>query len=229
MYIRAKRVFIVFFLLILTFTAYAQAQTQSPYTGSSSDAQVLINIPALRQYGNYTCGTTCVQMLMNWLFPYEGDLNLATYEEELGTTKDAGTPPENIVRFLVESGVSISPRENKTIDELVAALNAGRPTLMCIQAWSSAEDGSYNTNNPSDSETYLAEGHWVICVGYKQTENGLRFFFNDPACVGHCLLDEAELNARWIDMDDAGRVYDHYGIEISGTGVYNPDGAFHLD
>ena len=223
----AKRIFIVFLLTALSLCAPAQAE--SPYDGSLADAQVLIRIPALRQYGGYTCGTTCVQMLMNWLFPYEGDLNLAAYEEALGTTEDAGTPPESIVRFLAESGVAACEKENKTVDELAAALDAGRPTLMCIQAWSSAEDGSYNTADPSNPETYLAEGHWVICVGYQQTENGRRFVCHDPACVGQCLLDEAELHARWIDMDGAGRVYDHYGIEISGASAYDPNGAFHLD
>ena len=30
-------------------------------------------------------------------------------------------------------------------------------------------------------------------------------------------------------MDGAGRVYDHYGIEISGASAYDPNGAFHLD
>lgn len=223
----AKKIFVVLLLLALSLCGAAQAQ--SPYDGSVADADVFISIPALRQYGGYTCGTTCVQMLMNWLFPYEGDLNLAAYEEALGTTEDAGTPPESIVRFLAESGVAAREKENSTVDELTAALDAGRPTLMCIQAWSSAEDGSYNTAAPSDSETYLTEGHWVICVGYQQTENGRRFFFNDPACVGHCLLDEAELDARWIDMDGAGRVYDHYGIEISGASAYDSNGAFHLD
>ena len=221
-----KKIFVVLLLLALLCGA---AQAQSPYDGSVADADVFISIPALRQYGGYTCGTTCVQMLINWLFPYEGDLNLAAYEEALGTTEDAGTPPESIVRFLAESGVAAREKENSTVDELAAALDAGRPTLMCIQAWSSAEDGSYNTADLSDPETYLAEGHWVICVGYQQTENGRRFFFNDPACVGHCLLDEAELDARWIDMDGAGRVYDHYGIEISGASAYDSNGAFHLD
>ena len=61
------------------------ALAENVYDGSVRDADVLIEIPALRQYGGYTCGTTCVQMLMNWLFPYEADLNLATYEELLGT------------------------------------------------------------------------------------------------------------------------------------------------
>ena len=222
----AKKIFVVLLLLALLCGA---AQAQSPYDGSVADADAFISIPALRQYGGYTCGTTCVQMLMNWLFPYEGDLNLAAYEEALGTTEDAGTPPESIVRFLAESGVAAREKENSTVDELAAALDAGRPMLMCIQAWSSAEDGSYNTADPSAPETYLAEGHWVICVGYQQTENGRRFFFNDPACVGHCLLDEAELDARWIDMDGEGRVYDHYGIEISGASAYDSNGAFHLD
>lgn len=108
----AKRICIVFLLTALSLCAPAQAE--SPYDGSLADAQVLIRIPALRQYGGYTCGTTCVQMLMNWLFPYEGDLNLAAYEEALGTTEDAGTPPESIVRFLAESGVAKSPAQAPT-------------------------------------------------------------------------------------------------------------------
>ena len=35
--------------------------------------------------------------------------------------------------------------------------------LLCIQAWAAAEDG-YNTQNSDDADTYLTEGHWVICV-----------------------------------------------------------------
>ena len=41
--------------------------SSSPYAAFLSDADVLIDVPALRQYGDYTCGATCVQMLMNWL------------------------------------------------------------------------------------------------------------------------------------------------------------------
>ena len=35
-----------------------------PYSGQTQDADVFIDIPNLRQYGGYTCGTTCVQMVM---------------------------------------------------------------------------------------------------------------------------------------------------------------------
>lgn len=203
--------------------------TGGVYDGSIQDADVLIEIPALRQYGGYTCGTTCVQMLMNWLFPYEADLNLATYEEELATTEEAGTPPESILEYLERSGVRADAAEALRVDDLCAALDRGNPILICLQAWSSADDGGYNTTDPTDAETYLAEGHWVICVGYRRANGECTLYFNDPACVGHCLLDATELDARWIDMDFSGRIYDHYGIEIAGTTVYQSDGAFHLD
>ena len=98
---------------------------------------------------------------------------------------------------------------------------------MCIQAWSAS--GDYNTTDPSKTETYLAEGHWVICVGYRKTAGECAFYFNDPACVGHCVMREEELNARWIDMDANGAVYDHYGIQIAGKTEYKSDGAFRLE
>ena len=63
-----------------------------------------------------------------------------------------------------------------TVSELVAALDSHHPMLMCMQAWSLADDGSYNTGDPSDAETYLTEGHWVICVGYRRLKSGFRFF-----------------------------------------------------
>ena len=49
------------------------------------------------------------------------------------------------------------------------------------------------------------------------------FYFNDPACVGYGLMREADFNRRWIDMDAAGTIYDHYGIEIDESGsAYDP-------
>lgn len=70
------------------------------YVASLTDAEVFIDLPALRQYGDYTCGATCVQMLMNWLDPYAADLNLTQYENLLGTTPESGTPPSAIMAYL---------------------------------------------------------------------------------------------------------------------------------
>ena len=147
-------------------------QAQSLYAGKTQEADVFIDIPNLRQYGSYTCGTTCVQMLMNWIDPYSSDLNLAAYEEELGTSEDAGTPPENIVEYFEKNEVKISVKEKRTIDDLISALDRGHPVLMCIQAWSSSEEGDgYNTKDSDDADTYLTEGHWVICVGYQDQKD----------------------------------------------------------
>lgn len=207
----------------------SQTADQNLYDGKIQEADVFIDIPNLRQYGYYTCGTTCVQMLMNWMFPYQGDLNLTTYEEELGTSEEAGTPPENIVNYFEENKIQIHEKEKRSINNLISVLDQGHPMLMCIQAWTSSEDG-YNTTDSEDSETYLTEGHWVICVGYQKQKSGYVFYFNDPACVGHCMMDEDDLDQRWIDMDTNGKVYDHYGIEIAETGeLYDPDGVFYLE
>lgn len=184
--------------------------SSSPYAAFLSDADVLIDVPALRQYGDYTCGATCVQMLMNWLYPYEADLNLTAYEELLGTTPENGTSPDAILRYFEESGVEFAALHSLTLDDLRQKLDAGHPVLLPLQAWSSAEDGSYQLDDPSDSETYLAEGHWVICVG-------------------HDLIDADEFDRRWIDRDGAGTVYDHFGIEILQSTDYDPNGLFYME
>ena len=201
----------------------------SIYDGSLADADVYIEIPALRQYGGYTCGATCVQMLMNWLDPYAADLNLTRYEELLGTTPEKGTPPESIMGYFRENGVAFAASERWTCEDLCAALDAGHPVMMALQAWSSADDGSYNVDDPANADTYLAEGHWVICVGYCDDPVEPYFIFNDPACVGHTLLYADELDERWIDMDGEGVIYDHFGIEITQDTKFDADGLFHMD
>ena len=94
--------------------AAEQSSVQPPYDGQTQDADVFIDMPNLRQYGGYTCGTTCVQMVMNWLDPYQADWNLAAYEEELGTNEEAGTPPGSIVSFFEENSVTVTAKENRT-------------------------------------------------------------------------------------------------------------------
>ena len=115
--------------------AAEQSSVHPPYDGQIQDADVFIDMPNLRQYGGYTCGTTCVQMVMNWLDPYQADWNLAAYEEELGTNEEAGTPPGSIVSFFEENSVTVTAKENRTTPELASALYQGHPVLLCIQAW----------------------------------------------------------------------------------------------
>ena len=218
--------------MLLSFPGYAESDAASSsdlYAGFLTEADRWIDIPALRQYGDYTCGATCVQMLMNWLSPYDADLNLTQYEELLGTTPETGTSPSAVLSFLEESDVEFAASQALTLSGLQEMLAAGHPVMMPLQAWSSAEDGSYNLDDPSQSETYLAEGHWVLCVGYGEKADGLYFLFNDPACVGHTMVYADELDSRWIDMDGEGTVYDHFGIEILQNTEYDGSGLFYMD
>lgn len=227
--LRIVLVCIIDICLLLSSCAAAEPENDGLYAGDVQEADVFIDIPNLRQYGTYTCGATCVQMIMNWINPYESDLNLTAYEEALGTSEEAGTPPENMLEYFEQNEIRITAKEKRTINNLTAALDKGHPVLMCIQAWAASDDG-YNTENPDDEDTYLTEGHWVICVGYKKLDSGYTFYFNDPACVGYCLMSEEELDDRWIDMDTGGNIYNHYGIEINETGQdYNSKGVYHLD
>ena len=219
-------------LMLLSFPGYAESDAASSsdlYAGFLTEADRWIDIPALRQYGDYTCGATCVQMLMNWLSPYDADLNLTQYEELLGTTPETGTSPSAVLSFLEESDVEFAASQALTLSGLQEMLAAGHPVMMPLQAWSSAEDGSYNLDDPSQSETYLAEGHWVLCVGYGENADGLYFLFNDPACVGHTMVYADELDSRWIDMAGEGTVYDHFGIEILQKTEYDGSGLFYMD
>lgn len=219
-------------LLLLGLTACGTrtpAEQSTPYVGYTTDADVFLELPNLRQYGDYSCGTTCVQMVMNWLYPQAGDKNLTAYEEALGTTREDGTPPESILQYFADNGVEAEAARDRTIQDLVEALDNGHPMVLCLQAWTDAPDGSFNVTDPTDPDTYFTCGHWVICVGYQKTREGYRFFFNDPACVGHALLEEEELEVRWTDLDADGQELRHYGIEISGRTDYDPDGVFHMD
>lgn len=218
--------------MLLSFPGYAESDAASSsdlYAGFLTEADRWIDIPALRQYGDYTCGATCVQMLMNWLSPYDADLNLTQYEELLGTTPETGTSPSAVLSFLEENDVEFAASQALTLSGLQEMLAAGHPVMMPLQAWSSAEDGSYNLDDPSQSETYLAEGHWVVCVGYGENAGRLCFLFNDPACVGHTMVYADELDSRWIDMDGEGTVYDHFGIEILQKTEYDGSGLFYMD
>lgn len=202
-------------------------ETSSSESLKNMDAR--IQVPDLRQYGTYTCGTTCVQMIMNWAYPGKGDINLADLEKELGSTDEGGTTPQNILDFFEKNDVNAEMQEGMSTDELTQALDEGKPVILAIQAWSTAEDGSYNTKNVDEKDTYLIEGHYVICTGYQKTEDGYQFCFNDPANVGLCYMSSEELNERWIDMDASGRVYDHTGIVIEMDSDYSPDTMYHLD
>lgn len=192
------------------------------YTGSTEDADVIIDMPHLRQYGKHTSATTCVQMIMNWLDPVNADENLNSYEEYLGTSKKYDTQVSEIVSFFVQKGVRYEKKEDFTLQEIKAFLKDGHPVMMAFQAWGT----DYNTSGEPYDLSDLSSGHWAICIGYNEKEN--LFYFNDPARVPVCAISGEELDARWKYSDD-GDIYTKYGIVIKDVPKYDPDGTIPLE
>ena len=196
------------------------------YAGSINDADVFIKLPNLRQFGDYSCGATCVQMIMNWLVPYKADYNLSDYLDFLGTTPEAGTSPSSIVEFFSRQEVPYEKKEGWTIQELIEKLNAGCPMIMAIQAWSGGSEDCGGTEKKCQDG--LDNGHWVICVGYRKVNTQYIFYFNDPACVGYCLMEGRTLEKRWVDEDADCKRYCHYGIAVEPSKAYDPCRVFYL-
>lgn len=118
-------------------------------------------------------------------------------------------------------------REKRTTDDLIAALDRGIP------CWSAFRRGARTDTTPKTRATRIRiwqRDTGSSGVGYQKKSDGNVFYFNDPACVGYGLMREADFNRRWIDMDAAGTIYDHYGIEIAESGsAYDPQGVFELE
>lgn len=237
---------IALFLVICTLFTFVSCEKEDRtsnnddlYVGYISDSDKFINMPTIREYDADTCGTTCIQIIMNWLYPNDLDFDVLAYEELSGTNEDGGTEPNQMINYFKNQNINYEYKEEMTIEELIASIDSGFPVILCIQAWGN----KYNLVDPNITETYydgeikkevtyktyLKEGHWVICVGYKKTEEGYSLYFNDPACIGHCIIDANDLQERWIYKDDEGNIYKHFGLAIKETSNYNRDGIFYLN
>ena len=108
LFLFSRIIFLLMSLVLPSVCSCAETNTSSDvYAASLTDAAVFINVPALRQYGDYTCGATCVQMLMNWLYPYEADRNLTQYEEALLTSPEIGTSPQALLNYFEEAKATV--------------------------------------------------------------------------------------------------------------------------
>lgn len=214
---------ILAFMSVLTLAGCGKKYEDMEY--SISEADVFYHVPDLRQYEDYSSGAACVQMIMNYLEPSEYDNDISEYMDELDTDENNGTSVQNIKAYFDDNDVEFTENSSFTTDYLVRLLKDKNIILMCLQAWS--KDGTYNTDD-AESDDYLEDGHWVICVGYKKEDDTRIFYFNDPACAGYTVLEESDLNERWAYTDDSEQVFSRYGIVIGCSEDYNPSEAYYM-
>ena len=179
----------------------------------------LNHLPLIRQSTPYTCGVAALQSVLRYYGQEWREDNLA---RELKSTPDQGTDYREIVRFARAKGLAVEVRESMTVDDLRAAVAAGRPVMVALQAWS---------DHPETYASSWEDGHYSIVVGFDNRS----FYFMDPSTLGnYTFIPSSEFLARWHDYytDRDGRKVrlEHFGIifDSKSKPVYDPEALMPL-
>jgi predicted double-glycine peptidase len=158
------------------------------------------------QVKDYSCGAACTMAVCCY---YDvGPRNQSDYIQQLGTTKE-GTYYGDIRKFLKKNGLRADVQAGMTPKDLRALLDRGIPVICSIQAWG------------DDPKAYasVGNGHYVVAVGY---DGCGRFYFMDPwanheratANPRYGYLSEADLEARWHELESTWELYMGLGIAV---------------
>lgn len=159
----------------------------------------LLDVPDLRQEGDYDCGPAAVQAVCRFLGV--GPASRAEYAEALGTTRAGGTRPAAVLDLLSRAGLAATAKAGLGVADLARFFAAGHPVLCPVQAGDPAGGSS---------------GHWVVVVGV-----GLgQVMVHDPA-AGRRMISEEDWLAGWHDRDADGVGYERFGI-AAGRELYEP-------
>lgn len=157
-------------------------------------------VPDVRQSADYTCSAAALQAVLAY---YGIEAREDTLVKEIGATPEDGAPPEAIERAARARGLKAELREGLSIADLEAAVRAGRPVIVDIQAW------------PDRPRTYADDwddGHYVVVVGVEKD----RLVFEDPSILGgRGVIARAAFADRWHDEDKRKRNV-HAGILFDG-------------
>lgn len=159
----------------------------------------LLRLPLIRQATNYTCGVAALQSILAY---YGEDVREDTLAKELRADKRDGTRHKQIEKFAKKRGYEVEVALGCSSKALKDFLDAGKPTLVLIQAWPS---------KAADFSDDWKDGHYVVAVGYDQE----RFYFMDPSTVGqYTYIPFVEFEKRWHDVDGRTKLQ-HFAVAIS--------------
>ena len=160
---------------------------------------MLEEYPTIRQVYTYDCGAASVQSVMAY---YGNNVREEVIMGELETSKETGTPPQNIIAFFKREGFVVE-YGRMSIDRLKEYVDQDYPVIIVIQAYRDDESVQY-VNDWDD-------GHYIVCIGYQDNS----IIFEDPSSFNKTFLGNDELNERWHDTTE-GKIYDHFGIAVLG-------------
>jgi hypothetical protein len=147
----------------------------------------LIDIPNVRQYNDFTCGSACLLAILAYYGKYDGrEDDLAS---ELRTNPINGTNADDIVKIARKFGLNAERRENADLKIIESSLRRKTPIIVNFQAWSDSGSDYRHSNE---------DGHYAIVTGMDD-EN---LYFRDPSMNGKIgRLSKADFMQRWHDED----------------------------
>jgi predicted double-glycine peptidase len=164
-----------------------------PFTVMTPLPANLVSVPVVKQATDFSCGAAAtLSMLRLWRWDAYARVDERALYAALRTTGTHGTEPEPITEYLCnEARLDACYRHTDvTLAELEAAVDAGEPPIVDLQAW--------RDRDAPWAETWDA-GHYVILVGY----DAERLFVMDPSVLtpgGYAFFPRAELSERWHDL-----------------------------
>ena len=134
----------------------------------SNQKLILLDIQGYQQTTDYTCAPSAVMSILKYYGLLSNkDLNATTelkLSQEMGTSEDKGTTPQQIVEWFNNNGFEAHYGINGTIEMIQDNLKKGIPTLVEWIDWG---------------------GHWVVVAGYQNlgkhySDDKDTIFFADP-------------------------------------------------
>ncbi len=152
-------------------------------------------LPDQRQDNGYQCGAAALQSALQAFGQTVSEDDLAT---ELGTTREAGTPPQAIIAVARRRGLNVQDWQELGIAGLKAFTARGAVVLCPIQAHGNAAEYAA-----------LEGGHWIAVESVDD-----KVHYQDPTSGPETETPE-EFLARWVDRAADGKTYVRYGIVVS--------------
>ncbi|MBI5209579.1 MAG: C39 family peptidase [Elusimicrobia bacterium] len=167
----------------------------------------LIRLPLVRQSTPYTCGAAALQSILGY---YGEDIREDELARKLGSDPEQGTRYWKIVELAREHGIDAKAALDAPLEDLTAALDAGKPVIVAFQAWA---EGAVDYAGAWD------DGHYAVAIGHDERN----LYFMDPSTLGnYAFIPKAEFLVRWHDQYDQTRV-NHLMLVFSKAGpAYDP-------
>lgn len=146
----------------------------------------LLDVPDIRQFNNYSCGSACLMAILGYWDLYEGNEKLLG--KILGTNYKDGTSPESIAMVARRFGLKSKIQRNCTLEQIQESIDRKEPIIANFQAWSESEHPDYRHSE--------IDGHYAVVIGM----DSKNIYFRDPSIYNKVgFLSKSDFMKRWHD------------------------------